>query len=215
MYALPKSALPRSPSLYQRLGRLYYRLFSQAAVKTAACLMTDSEYSRSDIARVFHISPERIRVIYLAATPTCRHFEDFTPVAELKQSYGINERFIFALGALDPRKNTLGVLRAFAEFKRLYTAPFQLVVIGLAQDAKTKFSRVVAEMGLSGQVVLLGFVRQEELVALYKRRGCFCLPISLRRVWHACIGSDGMWNSNGYILSWFNPRGSRRRGSVS
>jgi glycosyltransferase involved in cell wall biosynthesis len=51
-----------------------------------------------------------------------------------------------------------------------------LVVTGLAQDAKTKFSRVIAEMGLSGQVVLLGFVRQEELVALYNGADVFVYP---------------------------------------
>ena len=176
MYALPKSILPQSPSLYQRLGRLYYHLFALQAVKRATWVMADSEHSCRDIARVLHTPVDRIRVVYAAGNTMCRRFEDRSQIEEVKQCYSIKGRFILALGALDPRKNTLGVLRAFACFREISALPMQLLIAGLAQDAKKRFSTMVVEMGLQEQVILLGFVSEQELVTLYNGADAFVYP---------------------------------------
>jgi len=97
-------------------------------------------------------------------------------VAEVKQHYSIEGQFIFALGALDPRKNTLGVLRSFAHLKQLTTVPIWIVVAGLTPEAKNKFHAVISEMNLDGQVVLLGFIPEDELVALYNGAIVFVYP---------------------------------------
>ncbi|MCX6983444.1 MAG: glycosyltransferase family 1 protein, partial [Lentisphaerae bacterium] len=176
MYALPKSVLQPSPSLYQRLGRVYYRLFALQAVKRATCVMTDSEHSRRDVAQILHTSVDRIRVVYASGNPICRRFEDRSPVDDVKQCYSIKGRFILALGALDPRKNTPGVLRAFACFREISASPMQLVIAGLAQNAKKRFSTIVGEMGLQEQVILLGFVSEQELGTLYNGADAFVYP---------------------------------------
>ncbi len=176
MYALPKSVLPQSPSLYQRLGRLYYHLFALQAVKRATCVMTDSEHSRRDVAQILHAPVDRIRVVYASGNPMCRRFKDRPPNDEVKQRNAIKGRYLLALGALDPRKNTLGVIQSLASFRKISALPIQLVIAGLAQDAKNRFSRVVAEMGLQDQVVLLGFVSEQELVTLYSGADVFVYP---------------------------------------
>lgn len=176
MYALPKSVLPQSPSLYQRLGRVYYHLFALQAVKRATLVMADSEHSRRDIVQILHAPVDRIRVVYAAGNPMSRRFEDRSPVDGVKQRYAINGRFILALGALDPRKNTLGVIQSFASFRRISALPIQLVIAGLAQDAKKRFSALVVEMGLQEQVILLGFVSEQDLVTLYNGADVFIYP---------------------------------------
>ncbi len=176
MYALPESVLPQSSSLYQRLGRMYYRLFARQAIKRAAWVMTVSENSRRDLERVFHLSPQRVHVVYEAGNSMCRRFEDQSPVREVKQRYSVQGRYVFALGALDPRKNTLRVIQSFAILRRMTDLPIQLVVAGLAENAKEQFRAVVSTMGLQNQVILLGFVPEGELAALYNGADVFVYP---------------------------------------
>lgn len=176
MYALPKSVLPPSPSLYQRLGRMYYRLFAQRAVKRALWVMTVSECSRRDLERLFHLSSDRIRVVYEAGNPTCRRVENRLPVDDVKQRNAIKGRFILALGGLDPRKNTLGVIQSFFGLRRMSALPIQMVIVGLPQAARKRFSKVVLEMGLQEEVILLGFVTDPDLVTLYNGADAFVYP---------------------------------------
>lgn len=176
MYLLPASVLPRTPSLYQRAGRLYYRRMAPHAAKRAARIMTVSENSKRDITEIMHIPCEKIQVVYGAGNAICRRFDDPSPVVEVKRRYSIDGRYIFALGALDPRKNTIGVLRSFARLKQLSALPVQLVLAGLSPEAKSKFHVLGSKLGLDGQVILLGFVSEQELAALYNGADVFVYP---------------------------------------
>jgi glycosyltransferase involved in cell wall biosynthesis len=176
MYALPKSVLPHSPCVYQRVGRMYYYLFARLAVKRAACVMTVSEHSRNDLSRVFHLSTKHIRVVYEAGNPICHQFEGMSLVDEVKERKSITGRYIFALGALDPRKNTLGVLQSLVRFRAFSALPIQLVIAGLAGDAKSQFAALAGDMGLRKQVVLLEFISEQELAALYNGADVFVYP---------------------------------------
>lgn len=176
MYLLPTSVLPQSPSFYQRVGRLYYRLLAPQAAKRAICIMTVSKYSMRDIVDKLHVPNEKIQVIYESGNVQCRRLADSSPVTEVKQRYSIEGQFIFVLGALDPRKNTVGVLRSFAHLKKLTTLPIRLVVAGLTPVAKNKFHTVISKMNLDDWVVLLGFIPEHELVALYNGAAVFVYP---------------------------------------
>jgi glycosyltransferase involved in cell wall biosynthesis len=176
IYALPKSVLPKSPSLYQRLGRMYYRVFAQQAAKKATCVMTISEHSKYDLIKIFGVLEEKIRVVYLAANPLQQYYGEPLIVEEVMKRFAIKGKYVFALGALDPRKNTLAILNSFALLSKMCTLSPQLVIAGLTQSAKKKFSRVIDTLGIQKQVVLLGFVSEEQLAALYKGADVFVYP---------------------------------------
>ncbi|MHB8168722.1 MAG: glycosyltransferase family 4 protein [Thermoleophilia bacterium] len=176
MFLLPKTFLPQSPSLYQRIGRMYYRLVAPQAAKKATCIMTVSKHSMRDIADKLNIPNEKIRVIYESGNVQCCRLPDSSSVVDVKQRYAIDGQFILALGALDPRKNTLGVLRSFTHLKKLTPLPIRLVVAGLSREAKNQFQTFVSEMSLDGQVILLGFITEQDLVALYHGADVFLYP---------------------------------------
>jgi glycosyltransferase involved in cell wall biosynthesis len=176
MFLLPTTILPQSSSLYQRAGRLYYRLLAPRAAEQATYITTVSKHSMRDIAEKLHVPNEKIRVIYESGNIQCRRIENSSTVAEVKKRYSIEGPFIFALGALDPRKNTMGILHSFAYLKQQTTLPIRLVVAGLTPEAKNKFHALILDMNLDGQVVLLGFIPEYELVALYNGAVVFVYP---------------------------------------
>ena len=174
MYLLPDSKMPKSPSAYQRLGRAYLRAVVPGVIRRATKVITVSQYSLRDIEDHVPLRPSQPHVIYEAAGS---HFRRISVIeAELRLSnLGVTGKFIFTLGAIDPRKNTRMTIESFAALSIAHPE-LKLVISGLDDRCKALFRRTAAEFGLGAQVMLLGFVSSEELVALYNLAEVFIYP---------------------------------------
>ncbi|MFZ5494500.1 MAG: glycosyltransferase family 4 protein [Verrucomicrobiota bacterium] len=175
MYMLPESQLPVSPSLYQRLGRAYLRRVVPSAVRHARAVLTISRYSRSDICRHLGVKAETVDVIHEAAGRTFRPLANDEAEARLR-GFGLRRSFFVTLGAIDPRKNTLFTIEAFARLVAQGEQEHDLVIVGLAPKAREHFAQHLRARNLGPRVHLLGFVTEEELTALYGRATAILYP---------------------------------------
>jgi len=176
MYLMPVNALPRSPSLYQRLGRLYYRWCVPLAARYADTIVTVSEASRQDILRYLRVKSERVQVIREAANVSCKVVTDSTILDATKAKYGLRRPFVLALGAIDPRKNTARIIEAFARVSSRTKGRYQLVLVGLPSRHASRFRRLIESLGIVDEVVNVGFVPEEDLVALYNSSEMLLYP---------------------------------------
>lgn len=167
MYLLPKTIIPTSPSLYQRLGRSYRRWVVPYAAQRAALVLSDSAYSRTDTLRFLHLEAKRVQVVYGAQSPAFRKIDDIDCLKAIKVKFGIKGPMVVALGAIDPRKNTGRVIEAFAQFKREVNDPYQLVLVGLDQRSQALFSEQATRLGINTSVIFLDFIAEDELILLY------------------------------------------------
>lgn len=169
MYLLPQGQLPTSPSLYQRLGRHYRRWVVPKAARRANLIVTDSQFSRRDIlqylGRSLSTSADAIQVVTLAAAA------EYGPQLPENVALGLAQLkvrppYILGLGAIDPRKNTTRLIEAFAQ---LENRSQKLVITGLDPAAQAYFGKLAQQYGLNlgNDVILLGFVSERELAALY------------------------------------------------
>ena len=169
MYLLPQGQLPTSPSLYQRLGRRYRRWVVPKAARRANLIVTDSQFSRRDIlqylGRSLSTSADAIQVVTLAAAA------EYGPQLPENVALGLAQLkvrppYILGLGAIDPRKNTTRLIEAFAQ---LENRSQKLVITGLDPAAQAYFGKLAQQYGLNlgNDVILLGFVSERELAALY------------------------------------------------
>jgi len=99
------------------------------AIRAAAAVLTDSEASCRDIARIFNVPTERITVVPLAVgsdveVPTEAVVRSFLAAHDVRQPY------VLSLAAPALRKNTIGVLRAFGRVARR-CPDVQLVLTGV------------------------------------------------------------------------------------
>ncbi|MEO6454285.1 MAG: glycosyltransferase family 1 protein [Ginsengibacter sp.] len=166
MYMLPRSILSSSPSLYQNLGRKYLKWVVPTVAKRAAKVITISNYSKSDILKHIPINKNKIHVIYEAPGPNFRELNVLSKQDSIKR-FGLSPLYILSFGALDPRKNTALVIEAFSKFRLKSKSSHQLVIVGLSEMQKQYFLKQITTLGISSSVILLGFVSEEELVALY------------------------------------------------
>ena len=134
--------------------RIYYESVVRPAVRRAAVVLTDSEYSRSEILGWTRVPEHKVVV----ASPGVG--EEFSPEVEpLRLPY---DYFLY-VGNRKPHKNVPRLLRAFA------TAPLNSRVrLVLSGDADRETANLVNRLGLDGRVVFFGDVAESVLPRLYR-----------------------------------------------
>lgn len=157
----------------------YYRKVLPYALKKAKKIITVSHQTKKDIIRLLKIPEERIIVIYNGIDKGFRKIEDKNKLLEVKNKNGIRDKYIFALGAEGPCKNTTKLIDTFFELKKEIRNDIQLVIAGIQDIAMPRFKRQVKTLGLSKDVILIGFLSEflnSDLVCLYSGAELFIYP---------------------------------------
>lgn len=99
--------------------KLSYRIFCYLAAKRANKIMTISEFSKKELARVYDIRPERIAVIPWGLNEAIKKLEQSlendAKFQEIKKRIGIKDKFILSVGQAFPRRKTKESMLAFAQ----------------------------------------------------------------------------------------------------
>jgi glycosyltransferase involved in cell wall biosynthesis len=123
------------------------------------------------------------------STDADAHFKpiEVSPAIEeaLRQRHGLHRRFIMYTGGIDHRKNIEGLIRAFSKLPEVLRNDYQLAVVCSVQpESRRMLEELAAQAGLSkGDVVLTGFVPEDDLLALYNLCSLFVFPS-----WHEGFG---------------------------
>ncbi len=119
------------PEYFQFLRARQLRWTVSRTVRMAAKVITGSEFSRASIARVYALDPSEIAVVPNAASPIFRPIASDTAKARVLDRFGLSAPFLLTVGDLQPRKNQIGLVRAFAAMVRaLPRLPHNLVIAG-------------------------------------------------------------------------------------
>jgi glycosyltransferase involved in cell wall biosynthesis len=177
MYLLPPSVLSASNVLRQRMGNFYRRGVVPRVARRADRIITDSEFSKQEIVEHLKILPDRIRVIHLGIDAHFASLADaiVSPPTEIGGE-SLDSPFILALGAGDPRKNTLAVIRVYGSRWRDFPNREKLVIAGLRDWQSSRAYQLVRQLGLSNKVLFAGYVSEELLAWLYTSSRCFLYP---------------------------------------
>jgi glycosyltransferase involved in cell wall biosynthesis len=153
------------PQTHPRLARLYLDVSTQWSVRAAAHVMADSRVTQDDVVRHYHTPPEKITVAYPGRDENLRRVDNVPVVEAVKHHYGIQGEYFLYLGTLQPRKNLLRLVRAFASVK-LQISNFKLVLAGGKGWLYDEILAEVKRLGLEGHTVLTGRVTEDDKAAL-------------------------------------------------
>lgn len=166
----------RNPSLYQSLGRLYRRLVVPRVLPRCERIITVSAFERDRIRTALGLDPARITTIHNGYNP---RFHPLERTAEVTRKYLPEARYLFFLGNTDPKKNTPGTLRGYAEYVRRSASPLPLLVADLDAAAAQAILREIGEPDLAQRLRLPGYIPNGDLPAIYNGAAAF-LYTSLR-----------------------------------
>src|SRR5437879_2087161 len=124
-----------------------------------------------------HFTVHRIAVIPNAAGGGLHPVRRETAVAEVRRRFEIATPFIFSVGDLQPRKNHIGLIQAFAELiGKNPKLPHQLVLAGKQTWFSGRVLEAARRSGVADRIRFLGFVSDDDLLQLYNACDLFCFP---------------------------------------
>jgi glycosyltransferase involved in cell wall biosynthesis len=160
------------PRAFNLTNRIYLTATTRATARRARRIVTISEHTRRDIVRLLSVPEQRVDVTYPAVEDRYR----LLPAQEVevfRMARGLPEVFVFAVGTLEPRKNLVGLLRAYA---RLRSPRAPLYVAGGTGWRFNPIFDTVQQLGLVDDVHFLGFVPEDELPLWYNAARLFAFP---------------------------------------
>jgi glycosyltransferase involved in cell wall biosynthesis len=159
-------AFEHFPQDVELLRRKYYHFFFPRFVRASERLVAVSEATKQDLIATYQLPTEKIQVVYNAADA---HFRP-QPV-EVQQAtrerFAAGKPYFLFVGALQPRKNLVNLLKAFDAFKQQTGAPTKLLVVGRTAWKAGPMFDVYQQMQYRHDVHLTGRVTDTELVQLY------------------------------------------------
>jgi glycosyltransferase involved in cell wall biosynthesis len=169
--------LPRPTTRYQKFGRLYRALLVPFVARLANKIITISEFSKKDILDlVSGVDEDQISVTHLSCDLIFLNESIGAGNSAGRIAETIHDPFVFCLGANDPRKNTVCLVRAYLRLLKQNNIPENLVISGYANWEKSESYRVVKEAGAESRVKFLDFITIDELAMLYRNAVVFVYP---------------------------------------
>lgn len=157
-----------------------------AHIRRADMLLAISESSRQEALTYLGFSDENTVNISTAAD------SQFQPIrisrqqeVKIRKRYGLSRAFVMYTGGSDHRKNIEGLVCAFAQLPKAIRSSHQLAVVCVTQpEEKTRLEELGRKHGLAkNDLILTGFVSEEDLIALYNLCKLFVFPS-----WHEGFG---------------------------
>lgn len=129
----------------------------------ASLVIFSSEYIKGEAQKIYGLPEERTKLIYLAPS------EDNELVREpdhVPSRYGLNKEYILTLGWAAKHKRVETIIEGFARFKKKSKKDIALVIAG--PRTEELLSESTFELEIGQDLFALGYVRDEEIPALYK-----------------------------------------------
>jgi glycosyltransferase involved in cell wall biosynthesis len=169
-------AFVRYPEFFRPTRRVYQRIFTERSARRAATIIAVSEATRQDIISAFQIPPARVRVIYPSVSPDFHPEPDPARIAAFRARHSLPPRYLLYLGTLEPRKNLVTLVEAYARLLAEEPSTPPLILAGAkGWFYQPLFDRVRA-LSLERNVTFAGYVSREEQALWYAGAALFLYP---------------------------------------
>lgn len=162
----------RYPETYSRLRAIFLRHAVKRSVMKADHIISISGFTKEEIMKAYRVEESRITTIHEAINPG-----DFSKLREAEKGPEClnGRRFILSVGHLEPRKNYVGLIRAFLSMKHRTPSldDLKLVIVGRKECRYKETLRMIES---SPDVEYLDFVSHETLIWLYRHASLFAFP---------------------------------------
>ncbi|MCL5435731.1 MAG: glycosyltransferase family 4 protein [Patescibacteria group bacterium] len=166
------------PHFFSWKQRLWHSFVSdRSACKRASTVIAVSKSTRDDLIETFQIEKSKISVVYPGLDHRLYHSRcDANEENKFRLEYGLSKPFVLYLGTIEPRKNILGIIRAFELVKAKCDAPLELVLAGGLGWLYKKILRRLDRSPYRQSIKLLGRVPETAKAPLYRMAKVVLFP---------------------------------------
>ncbi|KAA1175410.1 glycosyltransferase family 4 protein [Rhizobium tropici] len=151
--------------------RMGDRWLMKPGIAVADQVVADSEATANALREQFPAYAEKLSVIYPGLTAIQGGSK-----AKSLSSFGINRSYILFVGTLEPRKNLLRLLQAYASLPEAIRQELLLVLAGGQGWRLGDLKEHIASLHLQSSVRLTGYVSDADLAQLYGQARFLAMP---------------------------------------
>jgi glycosyltransferase involved in cell wall biosynthesis len=157
----------------------YLRKVVPESVAAADVVATISQECARTLVEHFQTPREKIVVIPNGVRPHFKRITDPVLLGATANKYGLKHPLVLGVGTLEPRKNHLGLIKAFHRAQssgKAQERPAMLALAGGHGWLYEETKQLVADLKLEKKVRFLGRVSDLELAVLYSLADVFAFP---------------------------------------
>jgi len=159
----------------------YKYIFSQVC-KKAQKIIAVSHATEQDIIKTFHVDKNKIKVVYEAADDKQFAKPSQDIIKKIQRQYAIaeslpsgqNSPVLLYVGQWRSHKNVVGLIKAFEKIRQV--RPAKLAIVGKPDPAYPEIKATIDKSLFLSDIVMPGFVTDEELAAWYEIASVFVFP---------------------------------------
>lgn len=159
----------RHPEFFHRGHRLYLSTMTGIACRRAAAVIAVSNFTAQEAVKLLRVPAERVHTIYHGIDARFHPLPD-AEVARFRREMQLPERFVLYMGTLEPRKNIVALVRAFA---RLRDPDLHLVLAGGKGWLYEEIFAEVERLEMGDRVRFPGYVPAEMQTLWYNAARAF------------------------------------------
>ncbi len=162
-----------------RLPRLFpdhamFREQIRRVCERSSALIVISDCTKRDLIDLMDIDPDRVHVVYPGRIQDVQRPRP-DQVAAARTRYAIKGPYILYVGSMGPHKNVATLLRAYEQARRANRLSASLVLAGGTEWGGETLA-LLDSLTFKKDVIVAGFVQDEELPALYAGADVFVFP---------------------------------------
>ena len=155
------------------LVRKFYRYFTPKYCEKATKILAVSAYTKQDIISTYNIEAKKIEVVYNGFDTHLASLKGGTQPVQAERLVPFRgfrgEPYFIFVGAVHPRKNVLGLLKAFEQFKTSYSHAHQLVIVGRKAWMNKELEDFYAQMQFKKEVIWIEKIERADLIQLMQQ----------------------------------------------
>ncbi|PLX28067.1 hypothetical protein C0583_02440 [Candidatus Parcubacteria bacterium] len=142
-------------------------------------IISVSKNTKNDIVKYLGIDKEKIEVIYSGIPSEYKNIDVMDKkINEVRDEYNLNKPYIFYLGNIEPRKNILGLIKAFESL--LENSPrynnYELIIAGAKGWKYKKIVKYWQNSKIKDKIRFLGYINSDDKKYLYNLASVFVYP---------------------------------------
>lgn len=165
------------PEAVESKNLAHLRRVVPKSIKKADYILTVSNSIKEELIKEFGLSADKCIVTPVPPDNSFFQTLESSRLEEVKKKYGIDKKYIYFIGNLEPRKNLTCLIKAYSMLPDHIKKEYQLVLAG-GKGWKTEETEKVLQKALDAgeNIKRLGFIDQLDSPALYQAAVLFVMP---------------------------------------
>lgn len=159
------------PQYHRFHSQLLQRIFLKRILKRAKLILTNSDNTSRDLVAFLPASVNKTKRIYLGHDESIKK-----TVGTDVYKYNNGKPYFLYTGTIEPRKNLVILMKAYALFRDKSASEHQLLITGGKGWKSRDFYAELQKHPYKDDIVITGYVPREDLPALYSHAIAFVFP---------------------------------------